>query len=226
MVAGGFYNHRLVLGSGARRSAGAHPVLVTPEHTARARDLIGPDGAVDLAAFRPRDASSRGLGQWLWRQVTALAVKPDDITELARARASEWLGGKVEDLAVAGASTLGAKAIVESGLVRLTSDTQGTASKVEVLGGTAAAALGFPGAPAVGTGNVASVRATLIAEVLALAAGLAGAVPSATPAGALSLRTVASAVVELLRFEGSRRSAEISTTAGRSTMNCIHCVTL
>lgn len=74
--------------------------------------LIGPDGAVDLAAFRPRDASSRGLGQWLWRQVTALAVKPDDITELARARASEWLGGKVEDLAVAGASTLGAKAIV------------------------------------------------------------------------------------------------------------------
>lgn len=76
--------------------------------------LIGPDGAVDLAAFRPRDAASRGLGQWLWRQVTALAVKPDDITELARARASEWLGGKVEDLAVAGASTLGAKAIVSA----------------------------------------------------------------------------------------------------------------
>ncbi|MBL8436480.1 MAG: CHAT domain-containing protein [Zoogloea sp.] len=74
--------------------------------------LIAPDGALDLAAFRPRDSASRGLGQWLWRQVTALAVKPDDITELARARASEWLGHKVEDLAVAGASTLGAKAIV------------------------------------------------------------------------------------------------------------------
>lgn len=74
--------------------------------------LIGPDGAVDLAAFRPRDAASRGLGQWLWRQVTALAVKPDAITDLARARASEWLGSKVEDLAVAGASTLGAQAIV------------------------------------------------------------------------------------------------------------------
>jgi len=32
-----------VLQLSARRSAGAHPVLVTPEHTARARELMGPD---------------------------------------------------------------------------------------------------------------------------------------------------------------------------------------
>ncbi|WP_370508754.1 LLM class F420-dependent oxidoreductase [Mycobacterium sp. SA01] len=32
-----------VLKLSARRSAGAHPVLVTPEHTAQARELIGPD---------------------------------------------------------------------------------------------------------------------------------------------------------------------------------------
>lgn len=32
----------LVLGLSARRSAGAHPYLTTPEHTARARELIGP----------------------------------------------------------------------------------------------------------------------------------------------------------------------------------------
>jgi probable F420-dependent oxidoreductase len=32
-----------VLQLSARRSAGAHPVLVTPEHTARARELLGPD---------------------------------------------------------------------------------------------------------------------------------------------------------------------------------------
>ncbi|OSC42956.1 LLM class F420-dependent oxidoreductase [Mycobacterium decipiens] len=31
-----------VLGLSARRSAGAHPALTTPEHTARARELIGP----------------------------------------------------------------------------------------------------------------------------------------------------------------------------------------
>jgi probable F420-dependent oxidoreductase len=32
-----------VLGLSAARSAGAHPYLVTPEHTARARETIGPD---------------------------------------------------------------------------------------------------------------------------------------------------------------------------------------
>ena len=32
-----------VLQLSARRSAGAHPVLVTPEHTAQARQLLGPD---------------------------------------------------------------------------------------------------------------------------------------------------------------------------------------
>ncbi|OBH65965.1 LLM class F420-dependent oxidoreductase [Mycobacterium colombiense] len=36
-----------VLGLAARRSAGAHPYLTTPEHTAKARDLLG--GAVYLA---------------------------------------------------------------------------------------------------------------------------------------------------------------------------------
>ena len=32
-----------VLKLSARRSAGAHPYLTTPEHTARARELIGPE---------------------------------------------------------------------------------------------------------------------------------------------------------------------------------------
>jgi probable F420-dependent oxidoreductase len=36
-----------VLGLAAQRSAGAHPYLTTPEHTAKARDLLG--GAVYLA---------------------------------------------------------------------------------------------------------------------------------------------------------------------------------
>jgi probable F420-dependent oxidoreductase len=36
-----------VLGLAARRSAGAHPYLTTPEHTAKARELLG--GAVYLA---------------------------------------------------------------------------------------------------------------------------------------------------------------------------------
>ncbi|WP_029106512.1 LLM class F420-dependent oxidoreductase [Mycobacterium sp. URHD0025] len=35
-----------VLKMAARRSAGAHPYLTTPEHTARARDLVGPDAFI------------------------------------------------------------------------------------------------------------------------------------------------------------------------------------
>jgi probable F420-dependent oxidoreductase len=35
-----------VLKLAARRSAGAHPYLTTPEHTARARELIGPDAFI------------------------------------------------------------------------------------------------------------------------------------------------------------------------------------
>ncbi len=35
-----------VLKLSARRSAGAHPYLTTPEHTAQARELIGPDAFI------------------------------------------------------------------------------------------------------------------------------------------------------------------------------------
>ena len=35
-----------VLKLAARRSAGAHPYLTTPEHTARARELVGPDAFI------------------------------------------------------------------------------------------------------------------------------------------------------------------------------------
>ena len=75
-------------------------------------ELLGADGSFDLAAFRPRDANNRGVGDWIWRQVTSLELIPDEITRLAKEKASELTGKSVEDLAVAGASWLGAKAIV------------------------------------------------------------------------------------------------------------------
>jgi hypothetical protein len=75
-------------------------------------ELIGTDGSFDLAAFRPRDANNRGLGDWIWRQVTSLELVPDDITRMAKEKAGELTGKTVEDLAVAGATWLGAKAIV------------------------------------------------------------------------------------------------------------------
>lgn len=65
-----------VLKLSAGRSAGAHPYLTSPEHTAQARELIGPDAflapehEVVLAtdAARPaRSAARRWTSVWGWR---------------------------------------------------------------------------------------------------------------------------------------------------------------
>lgn len=55
-----------VLGLSARRSAGAHPYLTTPEHTAQARELIGPDAflAPEHKAILTTDADkARAVGR-------------------------------------------------------------------------------------------------------------------------------------------------------------------
>lgn len=70
-------------------------------------------------------------------------------------------------------SLVGAAATPGVGNVVLRSDTKGTASLVNVTGGTAAVALGF-GAPAAGTGNVANLDAVTLAEVIAIVGAIAG----------------------------------------------------
>lgn len=55
-----------VLGLSAQRSAGAHPYLTTPEHTARARELIGPSAflAPEHKVVLTTDAEeARGVGR-------------------------------------------------------------------------------------------------------------------------------------------------------------------
>ncbi len=55
-----------VLKLSARRSAGAHPYLTTPEHTAEARELIGPDAflAPEHKAILTTDADkARAVGR-------------------------------------------------------------------------------------------------------------------------------------------------------------------
>jgi probable F420-dependent oxidoreductase len=62
-----------VLQLSARRSAGAHPYLTTPEHTARARELIGPEAflapehkvVLTTDAERARDVGRRALEVYL-----------------------------------------------------------------------------------------------------------------------------------------------------------------
>lgn len=75
-------------------------------------ELVRDDGSIDFAAFGARDAASRGLGDWVWKQVCHLVLDRDRITDLALEKATDLLGERVEDLAVAGLSTRGAQALM------------------------------------------------------------------------------------------------------------------
>ncbi|MCP4675956.1 MAG: hypothetical protein GY854_10715 [Deltaproteobacteria bacterium] len=76
--------------------------------------------------------------------------------------------------------------------IYLESDTEGAGSRVEVVGGTANAVIGFPTTPANGTGYAQDIKNVSIAEVQALVAGLPLPVELfETPTGTAELRTVA-----------------------------------
>src|SRR5574338_132294 len=88
------------------------------EDLARVRpELVGADGAIDLAGFRDEEAASRGLGDWVWSKVHALTVE-DNVEDLAKGKLQDWLVDKaVEKLTadkVLQCSTLGAKALMEA----------------------------------------------------------------------------------------------------------------
>ena len=73
---------------------------------------LADDNSLDLTALHPRDAQSRGIGEWVWRRLSALVVIEDEITGQARDKLAELTGSVVEDLIVAGGTHAGAKAIV------------------------------------------------------------------------------------------------------------------
>ncbi|WP_374475164.1 CHAT domain-containing protein [Zoogloea sp.] len=73
---------------------------------------LAEDNSLDLTALHPRDAQSRGVGEWVWRTLSTLVVKEDEITGKARDKLAELTGSVVEDLIVAGGTHAGAKAIV------------------------------------------------------------------------------------------------------------------
>ncbi|BAL23837.1 CHAT domain-containing protein [Azoarcus sp. KH32C] len=87
------------------------------EDLARVRpEAIRDDGSIDLAALRDPGAAARGVSDWLWSGLSVLSLTPDAITEAAREKAlewlQEWLGEPADELADAGASWLGAKALM------------------------------------------------------------------------------------------------------------------
>ena len=75
-------------------------------------DALLPDGSIDFARFRDRDATTRGLGDWIWRRVIALRLKPDGIIDLAQEKAREWLGDKAGNAAMEVATLAGTKALM------------------------------------------------------------------------------------------------------------------
>jgi phage tail sheath protein FI len=92
--------------------------------------------------------------------VQAIAFLASELAAIGAATAAEVA-------AVINAKIAGAKATVTGGGTRvtITSDRRGTASSVEITGGTANAALGFALGPVAGTGNVANIDSVTPAEI-------------------------------------------------------------
>ncbi|MDO8941963.1 MAG: hypothetical protein Q7U75_02200, partial [Desulfobacterales bacterium] len=111
------------------------------------------------------------------------------------------------DIAIPGAATafevcntlnrslVGARFVLNPGMpagIRLESDTKGTASIVEIVGGTAMLLLGFVAGVNTGIGNVADLSAVSVAEVKAIVeAGVANVVVNPLPGGLFEIATVA-----------------------------------
>jgi len=82
------------------------------------------------------------------------------------------------------------RAVVDAGVPELASDTEGRASSIEVTGGSANAALGFPTGEAPGLGSVEDLAAVTLEEVQTrVSAEASGVLVGVGPAGELELRT-------------------------------------
>ena len=100
------------------------------------------------------------------------------------------------------------KATIEAGVLTLASDTEGSSSQVEVAGGTANAALGFPAGAALGAGNVADLTEVSTAEVNAVVeAAVATVVVDAGPGGVVEIRTLATGAAASVQVQPATAAA-------------------
>jgi len=120
------------------------------------------------------------------------------------------------DIAVPGAATalevcntlnrmaMGGRFVLRPGLpgaIRFESDTKGTSSEVEIVGGTAAALLGFAVGSSAGAGNVADLSAVSVAEVKTVVeAAVANVVVNPVAGGLFEIATVATGGAENLQI--------------------------
>lgn len=111
-----------------------------------------------------------------------------------------------EVAAVINAQLSGGKATVTSGgtKVTLASDKRGTGSSVEVTGGTAAAALAFPGGVVTGTGNVANIDSVTATEIKTrLDAVLGGTATVTLPGGAVLITSVITGILSKVQVKAA-----------------------
>ena len=124
-----------------------------------------------------------------------------DFADITNATASEVA-------AVVNSAIVGGRATTSGGVVRLASDTEGTSSQLQVTGGTANAALAFPGAVAHGGGNVATLRAVSVSEVkTAVETAVPAVRVDATVSGALRIRTLATGVAATVQARAATTPA-------------------
>ncbi|HEU4405492.1 MAG TPA: hypothetical protein VFS43_09400 [Polyangiaceae bacterium] len=179
----------------------------------------GPDQTLVVEAA-PAFVTASGPGPYALADGQTLTVRVDGgplQTLLVSAGDFADVGAATADEVVAAlnAQLVGGKAL--RGVPRLQSDTRGTASRLEVTGGTANAALGFPTAPALGTGNVQSVRAVTAEELLALTAvAFEGVAFSADPDGFVTVRTLATGAAAALHVKPPTAAAFGFPTTPRS----------
>ena len=100
------------------------------------------------------------------------------------------------------------KATVEAGVLTLASDIEGSSSQVEVTGGTANAALGFPPGAVAGAGNVADLADVSVAEVkAAVEEAVPTVVVDAGPGGVVEIRTVVTGAAASVQVQPATAAA-------------------
>lgn len=115
---------------------------------------------------------------------------------------------------------IGGYADVSGGEVRINSDSRGTASSVEVVGGTGAATLGLAVGLTAGTGNVANIDAVTAAEVAAqLTAQVTGETAGVNGAGFPFIETATPGLVGSIQVSGGTANGIIGFPTGVVTGN-------
>lgn len=160
----------LAASAGTVTGSGAGPFVLVPNDTLIvAIDAIAPVTVTFTATAAQRDSAvgpfALANGQQLTLAIDGGSVQT--VTFLTSQFANIAAATALEVAAVINASIVGASATVVGGKVRITSDQLGTASGVNITGGTANGVLAYTVGNLAGTGNVANIIAVTVAEVIA-----------------------------------------------------------